>query len=429
MPREFTAGRPGPGAKAATSNPFTAWLEARKERRREAQEQASRMITDQLARNESTIIDQLNSIDFLHSQLPKKVLEEKSRPNQSCCDLEFASRGIVHTLLSNPQTIKIDIRKLDEKMLTLAMLFKQSVEQGDTRAAYAAKGALVRAVKDIRSRIPQDQPELAKRFVELNAKYLEEWITLVSLAQVADQTKQNLDAQKALKEAEQKDLEHTIDGLEGKILNDPVYSKAFYEILQNDTPEARTQWTQVQREVHKMMVELRMKRVTLGLSSELLHQQELDLSMKVAQVEALNAKVAGVPIVADPDLMNKFQENIDDLFDQLAASDAEIDEMLKLMDDLDGRIEQMKNASGSQREMEVAAEQAQVVVEEIQRRQKVVSGELASEAPKYLKKMGILSKEELAEQQRRNEEEQLRAEEELSQALEASVQDGQVLYN
>ena len=430
MPRpDFSARRTGPGAKAVSSNPFTAWIQGRKERRQEAQEQASRMITNQIAQNESTIIDQLSSIDFLHSRLPKNILEQKSRPNQPCCDLEYASRGIVHTLLSNPQTIKIDIRKLDEKMLTLAMLFKQAVEQGDTRAAYAAKGALVRAVKDIRSRIPQDQPELAKRFVELNAKYLEEWITLVSLAQVADQTKQNLDAQRALNETEKEKLENTIDELAVKIREDPAYTKSFAEICENDAPEERVNWTEEQKKLHRLMIELRMKRVNLALGDHLLHQREIDLSVKEAQVEALNAKVAGLPIVADPNLMNKFQEDIDELFDQLAASDAEIDEMLKTMDVIEGRIEQLNSAPGAVRAREVAAEEAEEVVREIQRRQEIESGDLASKAPEYLRRLGILSKEELAERQRQLQEAQLRAEEELSQDLEIHEQSGEVLYN
>ena len=430
MPRpDFTARRTEPGAKAASSNPFTVWIQRRWERRQEAQEQASRMITNQIAQNESAIIDQLSSIDFLHSKLPESVLEQKSRPNQPCCDLEYASRGIVQTLLANPQTVKIDIRKLDEKMLTLAILFKQAVEQGDTRAAYAARGALVRAVKDIRSFIPRDQPELAKQFVELNSQYLEDWITLVSLAQVADRTKQNVDAQRALCIAEKEKNANAISELAELIENDPAYSKAFFEIHENDTPEARVNWTEEQKKLHKLMIELRMKRVNLALSDHLLHQREIDLSVKEAQVDALNAKVAGVPIVVDPNLMNKFQEDIDKLFEQLADSDAEIDEMLKTMDDIEGRIAQLNNAPGAVRAREIAAEEAEEVVKEIQRRQAVESGELASKTPEYLKKLGILSTEELLERQRELQEAQLRAEEELNQALETAEREGQLLYN
>ena len=430
MPRpDFSSRRTGPGAKAASPNPFAAWIQERKERRQAAQEQASRMITNQIAQNESAIIDQLSSIDFLHSQLPRNVLEHKSKPDRPCGDLEYASICIVQTLLANPQTVKVDIRKLDEKMLALAMLFKQAVEQGDSRAAYAAKGALVRAVNEIRPRVPQEQPELAKQFVELNAKYLEEWITLVSLAQVADRTKQNVDAQRALSNAKKEKNENAVSELAERIEKDPSYSRAFFEIHENDTPEARVNWTEEQKQIHRLMIELRMNRATLALSDQLLHQREIDLSVKEAQVDALNVKVAEVPIVADPNLMNKFQEEIDELFDQLAASDAEIEEMLKTMDDIEGRIAQLDSAPGTVRAREVAAEEAEEVVREIQRRQAAESGELASETPAYLKRLGILSAEELAERQRRVQEAQLRAEEEMNRILGLHEQSEQHLYN
>ena len=196
MPRPGSnMGRPGSAVKTS-ANPFANWLAARKERKNQAEEQASRMITNRIAENESIIIDQLNSIDFLHSRLPAEVLHAKSRETQPCGDLEYASRAIVHMLLKNPQTIKMDIRKIDQKLLTLVLLYKQAIEQGDQRAAYAAKGALIRGFNDIRSRIPQNQPELAKQFVEANAEYLDRWVTLVGLAQVADRTKQNVDNQR-----------------------------------------------------------------------------------------------------------------------------------------------------------------------------------------------------------------------------------------
>ena len=99
MPRPGSnMGRPGSAVKTS-ANPFANWLAARKERKNQAEEQASRMITNRIAENESIIIDQLNSIDFLHSRLPAEVLHAKSRETQPCGDLEYASRAIVHMLL------------------------------------------------------------------------------------------------------------------------------------------------------------------------------------------------------------------------------------------------------------------------------------------------------------------------------------------
>ena len=44
---------------------------------------------------------------------------------------------------------------------------------------------------------------------------------------------------------------------------------------------------------------------------------------------------------------------------------------------------------------EAPAEEAEAVVEEIRRRQEIQSGELKSKSPDYLKKLGIMSQEEL----------------------------------
>ena len=137
MPRPtFSSKRPG--SAGHSGNFFTNWLAGRKERRLQAEEEASRLITNKIAENENIIIDKLNSIDFLHSKLPKEELERKSIPYQSCGDLEFAAQRIVHLQRKIPHVIKMVIRKFDQKLLTLVLLFKQTVEQGDLRAAYAA---------------------------------------------------------------------------------------------------------------------------------------------------------------------------------------------------------------------------------------------------------------------------------------------------
>ena len=92
MPRPATSfDKMGGAAKPKPSNPFKAWMQSRKDRELKVQEQASRMITNKIAENENIIADQLNSVDFLHSRLPKAILEAKSRPNQDCCDLEYSN--------------------------------------------------------------------------------------------------------------------------------------------------------------------------------------------------------------------------------------------------------------------------------------------------------------------------------------------------
>lgn len=420
MPRPGSnMGRPGSAVKTS-ANPFANWLAARKERKNQAEEQASRMITNRIAENESIIIDQLNSIDFLHSRLPAEVLHAKSRETQPCGDLEYASRAIVHMLLKNPQTIKMDIRKIDQKLLTLVLLYKQAIEQGDQRAAYAAKGALIRGFNDIRSRIPQNQPELAKQFVEANAEYLDRWVTLVGLAQVADRTKQNVDNQREkYNQALAVDKERN-DELRDEFLNNNEFTTAYQFILDHDAPEERAKWTPVQRDIHRKMIERRMKGVNLELDALLLQQKEMDLSKKESQVEMLYSSVASLEIVADPNLLNKFRESVDNLFKQLAASDAEIDESLKLMDDIEARIEQLNYAPGASRAREVAAEEAEKWLKEEKLRQQDRSGENKVRAREIREALGILSEEQLQERKRQIEEEQQRILEQMQEQVQES---------
>ncbi len=429
MPRPDLSSRRTGGSAAKSNNPFANWLANRRERRAQAEDEASRMITNKIAENETTIIDQLNSIDFLHSKLPKAVLEAKSRPEQRYGDLEYAAQGIIHMLVKNPQTIKMDIRKFDQKLLTLVLLFKQTVEQGDVRAAYAAKGAIVRAVSDIRSRIPQNQPELAKQFVEANAQYLDSWITLVTLAQVADRTKQNVAVQRDRHEKALANDKAANENLRQQILDDPDAAEAFKHIMDHDAPADRTLWTETQRKMHLTMVERRMDKVNLDLNALLLQQQEMDLSTKEAQVEVLYSKVAALPIVTDPDLMSKFQENIDQIFQQLAKSDAEIDETLKAMDDIEGRIQQLNSAPGALRAREVATEEAERAVKEIAKLQNDQTGKNAARARKIREDLGIYSDEQLAEMKKVVEAEEQRAIEELREMMSQEVDEQNVLLN
>lgn len=429
MPRPEISRRGASGNQSA--NPFANWLRGRKERRREAEDEASRLITNKIAENESTIIDKLNSIDFLHSRLPKSVLDAKQRPDQPYGDLEYAARGIVHMLLKNPQTIKIDIRKFDQKLMTLVLMYKQAIEQGDIRAAYAAKGALVRGFSDIRTRLPQNQPELAKQFVEANVHYLDQWITLVGLAQVADRTKQNVESQKALHDKAVGRHKEKNENLRKELQGDTDYTEAFYHIYNHDSPEERAKWTDTQREVHRMMIERRMEGVNLELNNLLVQQQELDLTAKEAQVDVLYSKVAALPIVQDPDLMNKFKESVDEIFRQLAESDADIDATLKTMDEIEGRIQQLNNAPGAIRAREVAAEEAENAVKEIMKMQNDISGKSANKAKQMREDLGIFSEEQLAQMRKEAEIEQQRIMQEMEQMMteDNSQDEGEVLYN
>lgn len=407
----FNVKKAGASGNVQAKNPLAAWISNRKERRQQAEDEASRLITNKIAENENIIIDKLSSIDFIHSRLPKSVLEAKANPNQPYGDLEYAAQGIIHMLRKNPQTIKMDIRQIDQKLLTLVLLFKQAVEQGDVNAAYAAKGAIVRAVADIRSRIPQEQPELSTIFVEVNTKYLDQWITLVSLAQVADRTKQNVDSQTDRLNKAKAELDAQNEALEKYVREDDQRTVAFGELMNRTSGADRSGWGEIEKDLHMKMVDLRMAKVQHQLNETVVHQMKMELAARKNQVDVLFTKVARLPIAYDPDLMNKYQESVEELFRDMAESDVQIDETLKNLDDIEGRIQQIEKGPGSQRWKEVAAEEARHFIDDMKKKQQIKTGEDALRAKKMREAMGIRSEEELAEMRRQ-------AELELQQAAE-----------
>lgn len=378
----------------SSGNPVANWLAGRKERRNRTADEAARLVTNEIAENEAMFIEKLESIDFFRSKLPKEDLEKKTRKEQPCGDLEYAVRGIIQLLQRSTKIIKMDIRPIDQKLMTLVLLYSEAIELGYPQMAWAARVALVRGFNEIRSKISQNQPTLTKQFVEVNTAYLEQWITLVGMAQVADQMQANVKKQKREYDQKKTARDECLDALKGKLQKNDDYVVAFNYIREHNTPADRAKWTDVQRKVHTMCVEQRMLDVNLELNTNLLSQQEIQLASKIAQVKMLSTATATTPIVCDPNLMNKFREDVDKLMLEMAKADQEIDETLTYMDDVEGRIRQLENAPGAIRAREVITEQAEKMLAEIQKRQKEQGKESQERIDAKRQALGILSEEE-----------------------------------
>ena len=425
MPRPDLSARSTTAVK--TGNPLVNWINARRERRRDTEERASRMITNQTAANEIAIIDALSDIDFLHSKLPQEILEKKTKPGQSCGDLEYAVGGFIHMLKRNAQMVKVDICKLDTKILTLVLMLKEAVKHGDTRSAYTAKVALIHGISDIRSRIPQNRPDLSAQYVEANANYLEQWITLVGMAQTADQMARKVAAQKTEYQKTQENHEQEKEELRNRLQTDKEYREALKFMRDHDSAAERSEWTPIQREVHRKMVERRMDALNQELKSLMLQQSEMQLDEQIHKVELLHAKLQSIPIVTDPNELNKFRESIDEMFKELAASDVSLDETLKTLDDIEGRIKQLNVAPGSIRAREVASEEAERAIEEIKKYQEDYIGATKAKDRQIREELGIYTDEELEQMRKQNEANEQAALERMNQEIEE--QERQVLFN
>ncbi|MCD8191034.1 MAG: hypothetical protein LUD78_12610 [Clostridiales bacterium] len=383
-------------------------MQKRKERQEELEEAVAKEVTNDTAKNEQLIIDELNNIDFdpKNSHLPKEVLEYKSNPKQPCGDLEYAARSLRRLLLKDPQNIEIDIRKIDEQLLILARLFRQAVEQGDLQAAYAAKGALAKGLSEIRTRIPQQQPELTQQFVEVNAKYLENWITLVDIAQSVDKIQRNVDSEKALHEGKVAAEKEKHEELKKLVTTDKKTNEAFKDILENNTPADRLKWTDEQREMQTMLVDQRWLQIQLEVNGKLLEQNELKLSNRKNQMDMLQIKLREIPVVEDANLYAKYQEQIEELFQEMAENDVAIDKFLKSADEIEGQLQQLEEADGNKRLKETASEQARNELDRISEEQEEYVKSAQRRNKDLMENLGLMNDEELEERRRQAEEQE-----------------------
>lgn len=409
---------------ARKSNPVSGWFASRKARQRQAEEEAARAITDEIAQNENVLIDRLSSINFRHSRLPEEVLTQKSEEGQKVCDLEYMVRGMVQELNRQPQSIQLDIRSIDTELHKLAGMLAEAVDQGQTRAAYVAQSALVRGIQDIRGKIPQDRPDLSKMFVEQNAKYLSEWRVVVEHARIADALEENVRRQREEYNEQIDKITRKRTETKAKLESeDPEFAQfqiAYDNMLKHSSPAERKNWSPLEHELFRELVEDRIDEVVTDINHRLLTSHEQKLRDMIGKLDILHAKLIGVTIVYDPNLMNEYQEQLDELIQMLAESDQEVDETLKSLDRLEGRLEQLDLAPGAVRAREVAADQANKILKELNSEQEAESAQMMERARAFRERNRIYSEEQMEERRKEAEQQRLKDERRLREKMKQS---------
>ena len=420
-----------PGSRSSSGGGIKNFVNAQKQKKEDAENERVQGIINEIAENEAKMINKLSSINFVRSALPKKILEAKKDPNQPFCDLECSVQAMIQTLQSNPQAVQIDIRKIDDKLLKLIDMFQEAVSKGNTRAAYAARAGLYRGVYEIRSKIPQDRPELSELFVKTHTRYLDSWITAVNQAYEADQLEKNVEQRRNSLAAAEKKNQERVDQFRAELTStDPdklALQNAYMTVMNTHDVEERDNWTKLEKDVHKRLVDLRMSNVETKLSETMMKGGENKLSAALTRLHVLEEKLRTVEIITDPNLLNKYQEEIDDISRILAEADAALDETLKSMDELEGRLRQLDIAPGAQRAQNVAQEQAEELLRKLQDEQEVQVN-VGQKLKSMREKFGLLSEEEL-EQKRLEMEQQMVAEPLVQQQVVQNVQQNtQQLY-
>ena len=333
-------------------------------------------ITGQFMDDTYTLVERLNALDFSKSRLPREILEDW-HPGTCFSKLEFATKiDLVKNLSRCRQPHHANIRSIDEKLLNLIMRLDGYIRAGDVVSTLMAYEALDRGIMDIRCNFPQNSAISPEQFVQINTDYLGQWINLIQWAEIYDRQSKNLAQQRLENQQEIDRLNESIDNIGNRIETDPDFGDAFFHIREHDDPAARANWTQVQREVHLMLVEHRLNQFTLELSNTNLASLEQDQLSVKSKIDTLRVKLAAVPIVTDPDLLNKYRESMNNFIRDMASSDAFTEETLRQAQQFQGVLDQLDQTSSAMRQNTAAAEGAQTTMEQLNRLNQIRSARL-----------------------------------------------------
>ena len=340
------------GGSILKNNPFTAWLQNRKNIKAQKMEEAAKQVSNNKAENEMKISNILNSINFTESLLPVEKLDYKSNDSQPYGDLEFAVVVASDLISSNTYDYSgVDISNIDASIIVIAQELKNAIETGDVNRAFSAKAGLVVAVNDVRNKIPFVPEDMKKAFVESCESYLELWKTLIMSCTSLDALQKNLDSQIANIEKKKKKYSEDNKAVAKRLIEEPELQQKI-ESISNETFISNGQrWDQESLDFYKFLVNQRIEKS--ALTFELLQHDMLEKQM------AYQSKI----VPEDPNLLNKYKDMMEQEFKRAAEIDAQFDELGEYMDSMDERINQMAYSKGSIRQKRMAQASVDSIVE------------------------------------------------------------------
>lgn len=311
------------------------------------------------------IIDQLNAVDFSRSRLPREILEDHT-PGIPFCKLEYSTKvRLVKRLTLCRLPDDVDISPLDKRLLNLAGRFEGYVRAGDLVSTIMTHDALVRGIHDIRCNFPKNPAVPPEDFIRINADYLDQWIVLIQFAEIYDRQVKGLARQRQENQKQLEEVNKSIDNLCTRVATDPDFGDAFFHILDHDRLEERIHWTPAQREVHTMLVDHRLEQVTLQMSNlqlNALEQNQLTIKQKI---DTLRVQLTDVPIVTDPELMNKYRDAMKSFLRNVEASDAFFNETFEQMRKYEDTLQRLGESDSATRQNIAAADGARTTIEKL----------------------------------------------------------------
>lgn len=409
---------------------FASFFMEREAQKKAETEAEARTVANETAQNATDIAEKLRAVSFApnRSRLPRDILEEKKNPDQLSCDMELIARSLAARLEKQEPSAQIDLRPIDTQLNVLGDRFVAAVKNGYPTEACVVLDALNRGIDMIRNRVPSEDPEFAKQYIEVNADYLKRWVHLAESARTMDQVKENVGRQEKDYNAEEAALKESRNALWEQTQQDAKTARAIQTIYEHKTPEERMRWPKAIREVYNFMLEDRMKGVNLMLKRYLVDQENHQLTAQRAQVNTMKNGLINLEVVKNKDEVNHFHDSVAKMFKQMADYDVQLDEMLKTMDSVEAQILQLEEAPGNLRAKEVVGEQVVSFVKDLKQEQDSELLDL-KEVDDLDKLLGVRTDEAQARLKKQLQEEKKQREEQKLQQKQNTNENSDLLYN
>ena len=358
MPRYTSSSR------KAYSSLFQAW----RDRRSEKEDEHAREVLNAAAGAENALISELDSIDFLHSRLPKDFLLASSDPDRKMGDLEFARLKLINALKTAQAAPRVDLRPLDEKLLLLAGKFKYAVEKGDRNASIAARSALANGIIKVRGRTPTTiQKDKLNSFIQRSAEYLEHWVTYVDISSAVDQIERQTDALHDRLDDEESKLKARSEQLDMRISESASFADAFQRVSRNMLPEDRANWSAEESEAHRLLVDINYCQETVGNARRDLNTKEMEQKSYEQRLKDMQGILSIEPDLDTDDLLNKYDEIMRGWFTELEKIDVAFAEYEQQRQEFRGIREQLEHGAGVTGMRNLAAETARDIQKQKQK--------------------------------------------------------------
>ena len=359
--------RPNPTAPTQPNNGVFGWWKNRQAKKKEEEEEAAIAIIDKATENENTFCNLLGGIDFKNSKLAPEHLNARSKENTSSYgDLEHMAKYISQEIRRNAYSVSIDVRPLDKVLYQIIKRYKEAIENGYPNQAFAARVALNRAFTKIRFRLPQVLPEgsekeYAREYIGACAKHAQSWLTLIVQARMADQLDENVRNQKIEHDNLVKQSAERKDAALKAARSDPAKEQAMRSILMG-TPFSEL--SPLAKDLFADSVELRIDDINIDLAKRQLQQNQINAKNAKGRITTLKISLSNMNLPVDPNAMNKYNDEINEMLTRMAKMDQEIEESIAAFEDLKHKVEAMDDLPGAQAAREFAAKGIQDLFEQ-----------------------------------------------------------------